>query len=182
MARTVGDAAGEQVADFLALCGTGIEAHFSNLGNAKVANKSRTCNRCPRLALGATVNVSSVPGGSFECGLLVTAPPEVQIPMDINARGVVVLWIYSKGRRRGEDTVWEISGGWPHSRGGDWYFNDRGAVVLACIPIKPHPPESFDVDRDPLVAEVTQTFARITAEQTQAIASFVAGLKKSDEG
>ncbi len=59
--------------------------------------------------------------------------------------------------------------------------DDKGTVVLACIPIKAQPPESFDVDRDQLLAEVMKTIARIGAEQTKAIASFAAGLKESDE-
>lgn len=59
--------------------------------------------------------------------------------------------------------------------------DDRKLVAPACVPIKAQRPESFDVDRDPLIAEVTKTIARIGAEQTKAIANFVAGLKGSDK-
>ena len=59
---------------------------------------------------------------------------------------------------------------------------DKGSIALACIPIKAQPPESFDVDRDDLVAEVMKAIAPIGAEQTKAIAKFVAGLKESEEG
>src|SRR5216683_6925355 len=41
MARTVGAAASEQAADFLELCGKGIEEHFNGLGIATLANKKR---------------------------------------------------------------------------------------------------------------------------------------------
>ena len=46
-------------------------------------------------------------------------------------------------------------------------------MALACIPIKSQPRESFDVDREHLIAAVTNTFAPIGAEQTTAIARFV---------
>jgi hypothetical protein len=182
MARTVGDGATEHVADFLARCGKGIEDHFTGLRNATLTNKSRRATVVNTWRWEAKVNVSSVPGGSFYCGVWVTAPPEIRISLDNGVFGVVLLWIWSKGARKGEDAVWQILGGWPHSRGGDWLFSGRGAVVLACIPIKPQPPESLDVDREQLIAEVLTTIARIGAEQTTAIASVAAGLKEPDEG
>jgi hypothetical protein len=59
----------------------------------------------------------------------------------------------------------------------DW----NASVALACIPIKPQPPESFDVDRDELITEVMKTISRIGKEETMAIASYTAGLDESDE-
>jgi hypothetical protein len=185
MARTVGDAACEQVADFIAQCGKGIEDHFTGLGIATLANKSRRATVVRDWRWSAKVNISSVPGSEFWCGVYVTAPPEVHIPMENNACGIVALWLWSKGSRKAEDLLWQIlreTHTPPHSRGGDWLFSDRGSVVLACIPIKPQPPESLDVDRDQLIAEVTKTIARIGVEETKAIARFVVGLNEPEEG
>jgi hypothetical protein len=181
MARTVGAAAHEQVADFLELCGRGIEAHFTGLRIATLTSRSRRATAVRDWQWGAQVNVSSVPGGGFTCGVHVTAPPEIHRQMENGACGVVVPYLWSKGGRKGEEAVWQILGGWPHSRAGEWLFSDRGAVALACIPIKAQPTEGFDVDREQLIAEVMKTIARIGAKETKAIAKYVAGLKESDE-
>ena len=69
----------------------------------------------------------------------------------------------------------------PHSRAGAGLVDDSGTIALACIPIKAQPPESFDADREQLITEVMKTIARIGAEQTGAIATFVAGLNQPDE-
>jgi hypothetical protein len=181
MARTVGAAAYEETADFLELCGKGIENHFIGLGIAMLANKRKRAYVVRNWAWEAGVQVSSVPGGSFYCGVFVSAPPEVRISMENDACGVVVPWLWSSGGRKAEDAVWKIVGGWADSRAGEGLVDDRGTVALARIPIKAKPPESFDVDRDQLVNEVMKTFARIGAEETRAIASFVAGLQEPDE-
>jgi hypothetical protein len=180
MARTVGAAASEQVADFLELCGKGIEDHFVGMGIATLEKKAKRSRLVDYWEWSAKYHVSSVPGGWFYCGLLVSAPPDVHISLEKDVCGVVVPWLWSKGGRKGADAVWKILGGWPHSRSGV-LVGDRSTVALACIQIKAQPPDNFDVDRDPLIAEVQTTFARVGAEQTKAIASFVAGLKKTDE-
>jgi hypothetical protein len=179
MARTVGAAAYEQVADFLELCGEGIEDHFASLGIATLDKKKNRAFVKKRWSW--SIDVGIVNGGWFSCGVWVTAPPEVRIPLDTDVCGVVVPWLWSKGGRKGEDAVGVILDGWPHSRAGEGLVEDRGTVALACIPIKAQPPGSFDADCDPLIAEVTKTVAQIGAEQTKAIASLAAGLKESDE-
>lgn len=181
MARTVGAAAYEQVADFLELCGKGIEDHFTGLGIATLASKTRRAFVVRNWNWNARIQVSSLPGGWFSVGVFVRAPPGDRSSIDKDVHGVVVPWLWSKGGRKGEDAVCKILGGWPHSRAGAGLVEDRGTVALACIPIKAQPPESFDVDREQLITEVMKTIARIGAEQTRAIASFVAGLKESDE-
>jgi hypothetical protein len=181
MARTVGAAAYEQAADFLELCAKAIEKHFISLGIATLAKQKKRAYVVRNWGWNTEVHVSSVPGGSFWCGVWVTAPPEVRISMEKDACGVVVPSLWSKGGRKGEDAACQILGDRPHSRSGGGLIDDKGSVALACIPIKPQPPESFDVDRDQLIAEVMQTFARIGAKQTKAIARFVAGLKEPDE-
>ena len=179
-ARAVGAAAYEQAADFLELCGKGIEDHFTGLG-ATVTNKRKRSGVLTDWYWWSKVWIPSVPGGCFEGSVGVSAPPEIRVSLDKDTCGVVVPYLSSKGGRKGEDAIWNILGGWPHSRGIEGILGVRGMVALACIPIKAQPPDSFDVDRDPLVAEVRKTFARIDANQIKAIASFVAGLKKSEE-
>jgi hypothetical protein len=182
MARTVGAAAFEQAADFLELCGERISDHFIGLKTTTLTNKAKRRNVVRDWGWYRKVQVTSVPGGSFYCGVFVSAPPEVQISLEQDVCGVVVPWIWSKGGRKGEDTVWNILGGWPYSRGGEGLVDEKGTVALARIPIKAEPPESFDVDREQLVAEVTEIIGRIGAKQVKAIAKFVAGLKAPDEG
>jgi hypothetical protein len=182
MARTVGAAAHEQAVDFLELCGTGIVDHFTGFGLATIANKRTRTYVLRNWGWGARVYVSSVRGGWFSCGVFVSAPPDVRIRIENDSCGVVVPWLWSRGSRKAEDAIWEILGGWPHSRAGGGLVDDKGMVALACIPIKSQPPESFDVDRDQLITEVIKTFARIGAEQTRAIASFVAKLNEPEEG
>ncbi len=182
MARIVGAAASEQMADFLELCGKGIVDHFTGLGIETLAKKRTRAYIVRNWQSAVTLQVSSVPGGKFWCGVSVNAPPNVRISLAKDVCGVVVPWLWSKGGRKGEDAIWKILGGWADSRAGEGLVNDKGTVALARIPIKAQPPESFDVDREPLIAEVMKTIARIGAEQTKAIASFVAGLNGSEEG
>lgn len=182
MIPIVGDAASRQVADFLELCGKGIEDHFVGLGIAKLTDKRRRTTVVSTWSSQVLVHVSGVPGGAFYCGVWVTAPPEIHIALDDGASGIVVPWVWSKGGRNGEEAVWNILGGWHHLPGREAMFAESGTVALARIPIKAQPPESFKVDRDPLIAEVIKTFARIGAEETEAIARFGAGLsKRSDD-
>ncbi len=181
MARTVGDAACEQVADFLALCGREVEVHFTAQGATLDAKTKRTFV-VNNWSWRAHVKHPSVPGGWFALGVWVTAPPEIAVSLDKEACGEVVPWVWSKGGQKGEDALWNILGGWAHSRGAAGAGAEKGVVALACIPIKAQPPQSFDVDRDPLIAEVAKTVARIGSEQTKVIAKFVAGLKKTDDG
>jgi hypothetical protein len=182
ISRAVGAAASEQVADFLELCGKRIEEHFTSLKIARLDKKRTRTLVVRNWYWGARVYVSSMPSSWFSCAARVTAPPEVRISLARHVCGVVVPWLWVKGGRKGADAVWKILGGWPHSRSGEGLFDTKGCVALACIPIKPQPPDSFDVDREPLINEVMKTFARIGAKETKAIAKFVAGLKETDEG
>jgi hypothetical protein len=180
MARAIGDAACARVADFLTLCGKVIEDHFTGLGIATLAKK-RTRRFVEKYwQWEAQISLSSVP--TIWCGVSVGAPPDVRISLANDVCGVVIAYLWPpKGGRKAADGIWEILGGWPHSRGVEGPMQYTNVVTLACIPIKPKPLASFDVDRDPLIAEVMKTFARIGAKETKAIAKFVAGLKEPEE-
>jgi hypothetical protein len=180
IATTVGAAASEKAAEFLELCAKGIVDHFTGLGATIVYKKKRSF-LLRNWWWGAQVQVPSVPGGEFSCAVGVWQPPVRIISVDRDVCGVVVPWLWSKGGRKAEDTISEILGGWSHSRGADGLVEFRGTIALACIPIKPQPLDSFDVDREPVIAEVAKTFARIGAKETKAIAKFVAGLKQPEE-
>jgi hypothetical protein len=181
MARVVGDLACEQVADFLELCGREIERHFKGLRIATLARKKTRAFMKKHWEWGARVYVPSVRGGWFWCGVWVTAPPQIHIRLPKDVCGLVVASIWSRGARRGADAVWEILDGKADSRAGEGLVEESASVALARIPIKPQPPEGFDVAREPLIAQVAKTFARIGVKQTRAIAKFVAGLKESEE-
>ena len=181
MARIVGESAYELAADFIELCAKDIESHFQATGITTLeGSRRRPYIRC-YWEWGVWVRVPAVPGGVFGCGIKVTAPPEIQHTLKGDECGVVVPWLYAKGGRKGEDAISEVLGDLAHSRAGKGLVYDSGRVALLPIPIKPQPPGSFDVDRDPLISEVAKTFARIGAEQVKAIASFVAGLNEPDE-
>lgn len=180
MVSTVGDAACNQVADFLELCGKGIENHFTGLGIATLTKKSSRAYMVNNWQVDVRLSVPSVPGGWVHCGVFITAPSDVSISFEKDVCGLVVPWLWSKGGHKGADKIWNILGGWAHSRG-EGMDTDTGTVVLACIPIMPQPPESFDVDRDPLIAEVMKTITRIGVEETKAIAKIGAGSKEPDE-
>ena len=181
MARIVGDLACERVADFLEICATRIEDHFTGL-RIGTLDRKKTRTFMKRYWYWETrVNVSSVPGGSFWCGIWITAPPEIHIPLSKDACGLVVPSIWSKGGRRGADAVWEILDGKADSRAGEGLVEESGSVALGRIPIKTHPSQSFTVDREPLVTEAIKTITRLGIKQSKAIARFVAGLKDSEE-
>jgi hypothetical protein len=177
----VGDAACEQAAAFLEVSGREIEAHFTGLQIASLSSRRTRAFLKKRWSWQAQVHLSSVPGGSFWCGAWLTAPPEVRRPLEKDSCGVVVPWLASKGGRKGEEAVCEVLGGRVHSRSGEGVVQDSGTVALGCIPIKPEPPESFDVDRDPLIADVVKAFAQIGAREATAIAKFAAGLNEPEE-
>lgn len=178
--RAVGNTAGEKVADFLELCGRKIEDHFTGVG-ATLNNKRKRYAVLRDWCWWVQVRIPSVCEGGFSCGVWVSDPPEVSISPEKDVCGVVVPYLWIKGGRKAAYSVRKILGGWAHSCGGEGVADDKGTVVLACIPIMAQPPESFDVDREKLIVEVMKIIARIGAEHTKAIASFTAGLKESDE-
>jgi hypothetical protein len=181
MARTVGAAAFKQAADFLELCGNKIEDHFISLGTATLDNKKKRAAIVNDWHWRAHVRLRSMRDSWFACGVTLTAPPEIRVSLEKDVCGIVVPWLWVKGGRQSEDAVGQLLGGGAHALTDEELFNARGAVALACIPIKTEPPESFDVDREQLIAEVMKTIARIGAEQTTAIANLVAGLKEPGE-
>ena len=180
MVRTVGAAADEQAADFLELCAKRIEDHFIALGISTLDKKRKRNYVLRQWSWGTRVYVSSAPGSWFSCGCDTSA---LRFPLDKDVCGAVTLWLWSEGGRKGADAIRKGLGNWPDPFApvGVELSGYGGTVFLACIPIKAQPPESFDVDRDPLIEEVTKTFSRIGLEQVKAIASLVAGLKKPDE-
>mgnify|MGYP000532152580 CR=1 FL=1 len=119
MARMVGAAAYEQAADFLELCGKGLEEHFTGMGIATLARKRKRASVVDYWGTEAKFRVSSVPGGEFLCGVLITASSEVSVSLTKDVCGVAVPWLWSKGGRRGADAIWSILGGRAHSREGE---------------------------------------------------------------
>jgi hypothetical protein len=179
MVHTVKAAANKQATDFLELCGREIDNHFTSLEIKKLGREKKPDWQWMR----------EVGRSSFWCGVCISAPPKVRISMENDVCGVVVPYLWAKGGRKGEEEVGNILGGLHHSREDERLFNvpltpfgrDSGTVYLRPIPIKAQPPESFDVDREQLIAEVMKIIARIGAKETKAIAKLVAGLQESDE-
>jgi hypothetical protein len=179
MARIVGDAASNHVADFLELCGRRIEDHCNGIG-ATLSGKRRRADQLRDWCWYAQVHVPPpVPRhGCFSFGVVVKGPRDVCIALGQDVCGVVVPYLWVKGGRKGANLVWKVVGSWADSRSGEGLVYDTGTIALARIPIKAQPPKSFDVDRDQLIAEVMKIIARIGTKETKAIAKLVAGLKE----
>jgi hypothetical protein len=175
MARTVGAVASEQAADFLELCGREIKAHFTRIG-ATLSSERKRIHVLRDWYWWVHVGVPAAPHVAwFSCAVFIHAPSDdVHTSLAQDTYGIVEPYLWFQGGRKGADAVRNILGGWPSSRA-------SSTVTLASIPIKAQPPESFEVDRDPLVAEVMKTIARIGVEETESIVNFVASLKKPDE-
>ncbi len=173
MVRTVEAAATEQAAEFAERCEKVVDEHFECLGIATISHKRQRAY----VQRQWTSNVEYCVMNSYvSCGVWITAPPEVHVKMEKDACGVLVPWIWSKGGRKAADAVWNVIGGWAHSRRGEGLVSENGTVALACIPITVNSPESFDADSDLLIAEVRNTFSRIGVKQAKAIAKALAGL------
>src|SRR5579871_1931134 len=76
MARTVGAAACEQVADFLELCGRGIKDHFSGLKIGTVSSKQKRATLKRNWSWEGYIEVTKTTGGWFSYGLFISAPPD----------------------------------------------------------------------------------------------------------
>jgi hypothetical protein len=181
MACTVGAAASGQAAEFLQLCGKGIEAHFTGLGNAKLANKANRATVVQKWRWHRRVYGSSSRDGWFVCGVSLSGLSDIHIPAEKDVCGLIVPYLYLRGARNRADAIWNTLGTAPHPCAGAGLVEDNRIFILASIPIMARPTDGFDADRDPLIAEVMKTIARIGAEQTRAIASIAAGLKEPDE-
>ena len=181
MAHVVGDLADEEAAEFLELCGRRIEEHFSNVPIATIVKKRGRPYVRRNWCWEVRIADSSVPGGWFWCGLFISAPPEIQVPLAEDVFGFVIPYVWTKGSRKGSDAVWKVVGEWADSREGEGLVWEKGTVALARIPIKARVAGSFDVDRDWLVSEVMKTIAHIGVKETTDIAIFVAGLTEPDE-
>lgn len=179
MARVVGAAAYEQAADFLELCGKGIEEHFAGLGATLSHKRGRSYVR--NWWEWGTRVYAAPSNGWFSCGVMLTAPPEVRISLAKDVCGIAVPWIWSKGGRKAADEIWKILGGWAHSRKGGGIVEESATIALGCIPVSMLPEGNFEADRDQLVADVVKIVSRIGAAETTAIAAFVAGLNEPDE-
>ncbi|MBN9121276.1 MAG: hypothetical protein J0I06_19350 [Planctomycetes bacterium] len=181
MSRAVGAAADGLAADFAELCNRGFEEHFTKSGAAVFTSKRKRSYNLQNWGGNARFEVPSVPGGWFSCGAWLTAPPEVRVPLPEGACGFVVVWLWAKGGRKGAEAIWKALGGRAHSRGEEGAIDGNGSVALACVPIRPEPPDSFDVDRDRLLSEVLKTMTCVGPQEVKAIAGFVAGLTEADE-
>jgi hypothetical protein len=182
MARTVGAVAYEQAADFLELCGKGIEDHFGRLGIATLSRRTKRASVVKYWSWRVRVGVDSRNAGWFTCGVDLTAPPEIRVSLASDECGIVGPWLWTRGGKKGEDAVWKILGRWAHSRGGKGLWQETCVVALACIPVKLRPEEGFEADREPLFADVMKIVSQIGVDETIAIASYVAGLKEPGEG
>jgi hypothetical protein len=176
MARSVGAAACQAAADFLELCGTAIEKHFTGLGIVTPSNTAKRATVVRNWDWYTCVHMSGV---RFYCGAFVCDPSDVRVSVDKDVCGLVVPYLSARGCPAA--ALWKSLGDWPYPGAGVGLVENKRMVALACIPIKAQLAESFDVDRDPLISEVTKTIAHIGAEQIKAIASCGAGVKEPDE-
>ena len=179
MARSVGAAANEHVADFLELCAIRIESYFKGLGIATRVKKRTRPYLIRNWEGDAKVYVDSVPGGRFYCGVSIGGKSEVRNPQANLVCGLVWVWLWCKGGNMVADEVWKIVRGFADARAVEGF--ERGTIVLGRIPITAQTQESFEVDSEPLVSEAMKVISLISVEEAKAIAQCVAKLKLPDQ-
>jgi hypothetical protein len=160
MARIVGNQAAEQAGNFLEQCAEHIAVHWLSLKVGKVTGQSRRKKMASDWEFQGRLRVKSSNGASIWYGAWID---------EVKAR--IIPWLYGRGGREWEDLAMRTLGKKRvHSHAGDGLVADRGTVALACVPLLSEGLQGFDVDRDPLVANVVACFTAIGAKDVVAMA------------
>ncbi|HYV40081.1 MAG TPA: hypothetical protein VE988_30625 [Gemmataceae bacterium] len=151
MATAVGDKACEEAAQFLELCAAKIDDYFRSLECLKIVRKSKRGTMKQKWYFQTTVERVPPTHGCWFC-----------YGVSINDQlGVVVPYLWRSGGRPWEEAVMKVLGPRAHSRAGGGLVSDSGTVALGRIPILPVDLVGFEVDREPLVESVVQSFSAI---------------------
>jgi hypothetical protein len=156
MVQAVGEAACREAAAFLEACAERLEPRLQTFG------KWRRIRR--RLTGYWSLDYKSLPEDKSQRSVYVGVWIDENFP-------AIVPWIWCRGGRHAGDEVIRILGQGIKPRSGDLQL-DPGTVALARIPIPiAEGPQAFEVDRDPLVAQVYQAFEALNASKLKKIAS-----------
>jgi hypothetical protein len=151
----VGEAASREAAEVLEACAHGIEEHFRGIGTIERVRGDTT-----RLwQIRYRVSPRRAKDRQFEIGVFVNVQ-----------RAAVVPWVWRRGGRRAEDDVVRILGRGVKASTGTLVLH-AGTVALAEAKISM--PERLEepVSLEPLIAQVHQAFATLTAKDVAAIAA-----------
>lgn len=158
MIESVGDAACREAAAFLETCAERIEPQLQSVG---AAHRKRR-------------NLETT--WAMEWKLIpkrLTA--KIYVGVWINEHlGEAIPWIWCRGGRRAEDEMTKILGRGIKARSTSDLTKSPGLVALARVRVNvPTAPHDFDVDQDPLVAQVCKALS-FDAGELKAIARIVA--------
>ena len=170
MVRQVGAAAYEQAADFLALCDERIERHFCGLGATLLTRRSRRHLR-DHWSGNALYKHERT---EFSCGAWLTSIPEIKVALPEGACGALVPWLWMKGGKRAEESMWNALKGKAHSRSGEGLVNDRGAIALGLIPVM-RASTGFDVVREPLLDQLSASLRIVGRRELDLFSRFADG-------
>ena len=152
--KLVGDAAGQEAAEFLEMCAPRIEERLLAISAAR----RKRSNMKLTWQLEFRVAPRKAPDRHFWIGVAFAPPQRALIP-----------WVWCRGGRRAADEIIRILGRGERAAKYDGWGNGSVALQEIKIPI----PDRFDepVECDSLVEQVQQTFAPFTAQQVKAIAA-----------
>jgi hypothetical protein len=159
MASSVGEAASNEVADFLLECGKRIEDYLLRLKSLTLTKQSRLPVVRRKWDWQAKVLVHSDDCRSFYCGVSLYDQERQFVP-----------WLWRRGGRAWEDLAMSRLGSRAHSRSGGGVVSDRGTVALPPVPIPGEGQCNEDIDRDDLVAQVVSRFTAIAVDDFEIIA------------
>lgn len=162
MAEAVGEAARQEVVEFLRVCAASLEEHFRPFTHFEAVTRRRKMEK--DWSVECRIHMDDMPGRKFQVGVTIH-----------DEQGLLVPWVWSPGGSRAEDALTQILGNRIHSRAGGQLVEDSGCVALKPIPLLPEDHKGFDVDREPIIEELRQTFATITRKEVRAILSLREG-------
>lgn len=155
MAQAVGSKANRQAADLLETCAVDLESHFHKIA------------KCQRRTSRKIVEKN----WAISYGIWITKKPakyKLQVGIDIVRleKPEIVPWMWLFGGKEAEETLVQILKGRVKAKSQDlgWSRWSAGTVALDRIPIFPDNLDGFDIDREPLVAKIGESFKAVSPD------------------
>lgn len=159
MARVVGDAACEQAANFLATCAEQIVAHFESFKSVLIRKEAQRRTLKKNWDYYAALERDPWKDGCwFFYGVW------------INSRqGAVVPYLWRNGGREPQDAMKKILRTQFEIPDGQLLDCDSGTIPIASFQVLSEATKGFDVDMEPLVANVVGKFKAISKEVLESL-------------
>lgn len=152
MAQTVAVKASRQAADLLEECAGGLESHFEAIGKCKRITSRGIVERKWSISYGIWIK---------------NRPAKYKLQAGIDMfrleKPEIIPWMWRFGGKEAEDILLQVLRDRVKAKSQDLGWNG-GSVGLERIPIMSGDLDGFDIDREPLVAKVSEAFKAITPE------------------